>query len=147
MIWGVVYYQTRTDTVPALQFLLGCPLAVRAKLLAVIEVVRAAPPPAFSGGGKWEVMHGKMNGYYEIRCTGPGRRHYRLYCVLDNGSPEELAARGFDRPQIAVINGLVKPNATLFTDPEYARQVRKFGENYRATLPRPIAHQFRRDAQ
>jgi hypothetical protein len=38
-----------------------------------------------------------------------------------------------------VINGLVKPNATLFSDAEYARHVRKLGEDYRATLPRPIA--------
>jgi Txe/YoeB family toxin of Txe-Axe toxin-antitoxin module len=73
--------------VPAHEFLLGCPTGTRAKLLAVLEVVRAAPPPAFSGGGKWEAMHGKMSGYYEIRTTGPGRRHYRLYCILDNGAP------------------------------------------------------------
>jgi hypothetical protein len=137
--WSVVYYRTRIDAVPALEFLLACPAGVRAKLLAVLEVVRAAPPPAFSGGGMWEAMHGKMNGYYEIRCTGPGRRHYRLYCILDNGTPKELVERGFDRPQIAVVNGLVKPNAALFTDAEYARQVRKLGDDYRATLPRPIA--------
>lgn len=109
MAWGVVNYQAPGGEVPAHEFLLGCPTAVRAKLLAVLEVFRAAPPPAFSSGGKWEAMHGKMNGYYEIHCTGPGRRHYRLYCILDNGTTEELARRGFDRPQIAVINGLVKP--------------------------------------
>jgi len=137
--WGVVYYRTRAGVVPAHEFLLACPTGVRAKLLAVIEVVRAAPPPAFSGGGKWEAMHAKMSGYYEIRCTGPGRRHYRLYCILDNGTSKELAERGFDGPQIAVVNGLVKPNATLFTDAEYARHVRKLGDEYRATLPRPIA--------
>lgn len=87
MTWGVVYYQARTGATPALEFLKGCPTAVRAKLLAVLEVVREAPPPTFSGGGMWEAMHGKMNGYYEIRRTGPGRRHYRLYCILDNGTP------------------------------------------------------------
>jgi Txe/YoeB family toxin of Txe-Axe toxin-antitoxin module len=137
--WGVVYYQVPGGEVPAHEFLLGCPTGVRAKLLAVLEVVRAAPPPAFSGGGKWEAMHGKMSGYYEIRCTGPGRRHYRLYCILDNGTAEELAQRGLDGPQIAVINGLAKPNATLFTDAEYARHVRRPGESYSSTLPRPIA--------
>jgi len=30
-----------------------------------------APPPRFSGGGKWEAMHGDMAGYYEVRATGP----------------------------------------------------------------------------
>ncbi len=139
MPWGIVYHRASSGTVPAQRFLLDCPTSMRAKLLAVLEVVRAAPPPAFSGGGFWEAMHGSMKGYYEIRRVGPGRQHYRLYCILDNGSEKELAQRGFDRPQIAVINGLVKPNATLFSDAEYARHVRKLGDDYRATLPRPIA--------
>jgi hypothetical protein len=112
---------------------------VRAKLVAVLEAVRAAPPPAFSGGGKWEAMHGSMGGCYEIRVTGSGRQHYRLFSILDNGSPEELAKRGFDAPQIVVINGMVKRNASLFTDGEYEKQVRRLGDRYLATLPRPIA--------
>lgn len=139
MTWGVVYYANEDGVAPALQFLISCPVKVRAKLAAVLEAVRAAPPPAFSGGGKWEAMHGMMGGYYEIRVTGPGRQHYRLFCVLDNGTPEELSERGFDRPQIAVINGLVKANATLFTDSEYEKHVRRLGERYVATVPRPIA--------
>ncbi|MHB1539657.1 MAG: hypothetical protein ACYCUM_14720 [Solirubrobacteraceae bacterium] len=139
MPWGIVYYRTRSGTVPAHEFLLGCPASVRAKLLAVLEVVRAAPPPAFSGGGFWEAMHGRMGGYYEVRRVGPGRQHYRLYCILDNGTHQELAERGFDRPQIAVINGLAKPNASLFTAAEYDRHVRRHGDDYRTTLPRPIA--------
>jgi hypothetical protein len=137
--WGIVYYADKNGDAPALDFLMSCPVKVRAKLAAVLEAVRAAPPPAFSGGGKWEAMHGSMGGYYEIRVTGPGRQHYRLFCVLDNGTPEELGKRGFDRPQIAVINGLVKANATLFTDGEYEKHVRRLGERYLATVPRPIA--------
>lgn len=103
-------------------------------MLAVLEAVRAAPPPAFSGGGKWEAM----SGYYEIRLTGPGRRHYRLFCLLDNGTADELRERGFDRPLIAVINGMVKPNASLFTDREYRKHVRNLGDDYRRTFPRRI---------
>jgi Txe/YoeB family toxin of Txe-Axe toxin-antitoxin module len=139
MAWGIAYYQQEDGTVPAEDFLDACPTKVEATILAVLEAVRLAPPPAFSGGGKWEAMHGSMGGYYEIRVTGPGRRHYRLYCLLDNGSPEQLAERGFDGPQIVVINGLVKPNATLFSDAEYRRRVRKLGDDYLARLPRPIA--------
>ena len=140
MPWGIVYYKASDGTVPAEQFLDSCPSAVDAKLNAVLEAVRAAPPPQFSGGGNWEAMHGAMRGYYEIRVTGaPNRTHYRLFCVLDNGTREQLAERGFDRPQIAVINGMAKPNATLFTDRAYERHVRKLGERYKATLPRPIA--------
>jgi hypothetical protein len=139
MRWGVVYYRTADGTVPAEEFLDACPSKVEAQLLAVLEAVRAAPPPAFSGGGKWEAMHGSMGGHYEIRATGPGRRHYRLYCVLDNGTPEQLRERGLPGPAIAVITGLVKPNATLFTEAQYAKHVRAPAKRYRATLPRSIA--------
>ena len=80
-----------------------------------------------------------MNGYYEVRRIGPGREHYRLYCILENGTPEELAERGFDGPRIVVINGLCKRNATLFSNAEYKRHVRDHGSRCHATLPRPVA--------
>lgn len=99
MGWGVVYYRAANGAVPAEAFLDSCPAKIEARILAVLEVVRAAPPPAFSGGGMWEAMHGSMNGYYEIRVTGPGRAQYRLFCLLDNAqTKKELARRGFDTP-------------------------------------------------
>jgi hypothetical protein len=49
---------------PAETFLDSCPTKVEATILAVLEAVRRAPPPQFSGGGKWEAMHGAMGGYY-----------------------------------------------------------------------------------
>ena len=52
-------------------------------MIAVVKAVADAPPPAFSGGGKWEAMHGDMNGFYEIRADGPKRHHYRLFCMLE----------------------------------------------------------------
>lgn len=88
---------------------------MEATIFAVLEAVRRAPPPAFSGGGKWEAMHGTMGGYYEIRVTGPGRRQYRLFCCLENGTPEELTERGFTEPQIVVINGM--PNRSVRCSP------------------------------
>ena len=135
---GVVYYKDPDGNVPALEFLDSCPPKVAALIAAVLDAVRHAPPPQFSGGGKWEAMHGSMGGYYEIRATAPGRRHYRLFCRLDNGTPEQLAERGFDRPQIVLINGMVKANATMFTDREYRGNVRDLGNEYLATLPRRI---------
>jgi hypothetical protein len=136
---GIVYYQQRDGTVPGDVFLDSCPTKVEATILAVLEAVRAAPPPVFSGGGKWEAMRGTMGGYYEIRVTGPARRHYRLFCILENGSRRELAARGFDGPQIVVLNGMVKPNASLFSDALYKKHARAFGDDYLSTLPRRIA--------
>lgn len=139
MDWGIVFYADAKGTVPAESFLNACPVKVRVMFLAVLDAVRSAPPPAFSGGGKWEAMHGTMAGYYEIRVTGPGRRHYRLFCLLENGTPSELAERGFASPQIVVVNGMVKPNASLFSDREYAKHVRKLGSGYLSKLPRLIA--------
>lgn len=138
MEWGIVYYATKAGTVPADDFLDGCPVKVEATILAVLEAVRAAPPPSFSGGGKWEAMHGALGGIYEIRVTGPGRRHYRLFCVLDNGSKAQLAERGFDRPHIAVITGMVKNHGQVFSNRDYAK-VRALGEEYLAVIPRRIA--------
>jgi Txe/YoeB family toxin of Txe-Axe toxin-antitoxin module len=139
MSWGIVYYQVGDGTVPAEEFLDSCPGKIEATILAVLEAVRDAPPPQFSGGGKWEAMHGSMSGYYEIRVTGPARAQYRLFCRLENGTAEELAARGFDRPQIAVITGMYKPNRTQFTDREYKTNVRALGDDYLTTVPRRIA--------
>jgi hypothetical protein len=137
--WGVAYYQAPDGTIPAADFLDSCPTKVDANFAAVLEAVRAAPPPAFSGGGKWEAMHGTMAGYYEIRGTGPGRLHYRLFCRLENGTPDDLKTLGFDRPHIVVINGMVKKNAELFTDAEYKKHVRALGDDYLSRTPRPVA--------
>jgi Txe/YoeB family toxin of Txe-Axe toxin-antitoxin module len=139
MEWGVSYYRRPDGTIPAEGFLDSCPKKVAAKIDVVLEAVRRSPPPAFSGGGKWEAMHGTMKGYYEIRVGGPGRTNYRLFCRLENGTDAELAHRGFDRPQIVAINGLVKPNAALFTDDVYKKHVRDLGDDYLRTAPRPVA--------
>ncbi|MDQ6806213.1 MAG: hypothetical protein M3065_14915 [Actinomycetota bacterium] len=135
MQWGVAYYQAPDRTIPAADFLDSCPTKVDANFAAVLEAVRSAPPPAFSGGGKWEAMHG----YYEIRGTGPGRMHYRLFCRLENGTPDQLKSPGFDRAHIVVINGMFKQNAELFTDAEYKKHVRALGDDYLSRTPRPVA--------
>jgi hypothetical protein len=95
--------------VPALEFLDGCPGTIDAQFTAVLDAVAAAAPLRFSGGGKWEAMHGSMGGWYEIRLTGPGREQFRLFCLLENGIGDVLARRGLSRPVIAVITGRRKP--------------------------------------
>ncbi len=50
-------------TVPALAFLDNCPSTIDAQFTVVLDPVAAAPPPRFSGGGKWEAMHGAMGGW------------------------------------------------------------------------------------
>lgn len=108
-------------------------------MLAVLTMVAAAPPPAFSGGGKWEVMHGDMSGYYEVRVTGPKREQFRLFCRLDNSDDAaEMAKRGLPNPAIAVITGMRKPFMTTFTPGDYKR-VRDLGDKYLGSFPRRIA--------
>jgi hypothetical protein len=108
--WAIVYYQAPDGTVPALEFLDDCPGTIDAQFTAVLDAVAAAPPPRFSGGGKWEGMHGTMGGWYEIRLTGPGREQLRLFCLLENGTSEELARRGLPRPAIACGNSEIRAN-------------------------------------
>lgn len=136
--WAIVYAAGVDGVSPGLTFLDGCPGKVDAEFGAVLDAVAGAPPPAFSGGGKWEAMHGDMGGYYEIRLTGPGREQFRLFCVLENGTDAELTERGLDKPAIAVITGLRKPWRTIFSANDYAG-VRQLGVAYRAQHPRRIA--------
>ena len=136
--WSVVYYQAADGTAPALEFLTGCPGKIDAEFAAVLDAVAAAPPPRFSGGGKWEAMHGSMADWHEIRLTGPGREQFRLFCLLQNGAREELARRGLRRPAIAVITGMRKPWRTTFSEPDYQR-VRALGQEHQQNYPCRIA--------
>lgn len=138
MAWDVVYYEASDGTVPAIEFLDGCPTKVAANLLAVLDAVAEAPPPQYSGGGKWEAMHGAMGGYFEVRATGPRREQFRLFCLLDNAAEDELARRGLAGPAITVITGLQKPWRTAFDERDY-RAVRVLGDDHTSNYPRRIA--------
>uniref|UniRef100_UPI003F49A0EC hypothetical protein n=1 Tax=Streptomyces chartreusis TaxID=1969 RepID=UPI003F49A0EC len=131
----VVYFQRHPDddpsqTAPGRVFLQDvCPVKVRATMRAVLAEVAAAPPKRFAGGGYWEAMKGKMGGWYEVRVNGPGRRHYRLFCLLD------YEAEGATKPLLVVIAGLDKPFRTVLSDSDY-QSVRKLGEEYLGRNPR-----------
>ena len=66
MAWGIVYFKTKDGKAPAEDFLDACPAKIEARFHAVLEAVRDAPPPQFSGGGYWEAMHGDMGGFHGI---------------------------------------------------------------------------------
>ena len=135
--WDVVYYRQADGQTPAIAFLDGCPVKLQARFDAVLDDVAAAPPPRYSGGGRWEAMHGDMGGFYEVRLGGPSREQFRLFCILDNGSAQQLRDRGLTRPAVAVITGMRKPFMTVFDEHDYAG-VRRMGDEYRAQLPRRI---------
>lgn len=90
-----------------------------AQFAAVLDDVAERPPPRYSGGGRWEAMHGSMGGYHEVRAQGPGREQFRLFCILENGTPEEMTRRGLSHPTIAVITGMRKPWMTPFSEHDY----------------------------
>lgn len=138
MTWDVIFYATADGSVPGADFLDGCPAKVRGTILAVLDAVAAAPPPAFSGGGKWEAMHGGMGGYYEIRVTGPAREQFRLFCILENADKRTLTGGGLRGPAIAVVTGMRKKTGTVFSDRDYAK-VRQLGSEHTTQTPRRIA--------
>jgi len=136
--WDVVYYRAPDNSIPAIDFLDGCPPTIQDRFDAVLDDVAQGPPIEYRGGGYWEAMHGDMTGWFEVRLDGPGREHFRLFCLLESGPSDELAALGLRRPAIAVISGGRKPFRTEFSTGEYER-VRLMGQEHRSNRPRRIA--------
>lgn len=106
------------ETVPPMTFLDSIPVAARAEIIAVLEAVAEAPPPSFSGGGKWEAMHDGMAGFYEVRVHGADRRNHRLFCVL------EREAKDLGGSSIVCIDGLSKPPRQAANPKDYRRALR-----------------------
>jgi Txe/YoeB family toxin of Txe-Axe toxin-antitoxin module len=105
--WLIHFFQRHPDddpvmAVPATDFLRSLPVKVAAELQAILDAVAKAPPPSFSGGGKWEAMHGDMAGLYEARVSA-GRFNYRLFCLLVRAPSERLGG-----PSIVCLAGLSK---------------------------------------
>lgn len=121
--WLIHFFQrdARDDqarTVPAIGFLDQVPLKVRAEIQAVLDAVAEAPPPAFSGGGKWEVMHDDMAGFYEVRWRGADRHNHRLFCILERDAADPGGS------SIVVIDGLSKPVRQAADQRDYRRAQR-----------------------
>ena len=131
--WLVHFFRRLDRTVPGRAFLEACPEPVRAKMVAVLQAVAAAPPPAFSGGGYWEAMHDEMKGWYEVRVDGPDRHHYRLFCLLERNG----ATLGLGGPTIVIIVGKDKPFRTKLSSADYV-EVRALGDEYRSRTPRSV---------
>lgn len=125
--WRIHFFQRdaaddAARTTPALEFLDGLSPKVAAEIHAVLDAVAEAPPPAFSGGGKWEAMHGEMAGLYEVRIQGGGKNH-RLFCILDREN--DLGG-----PSIVCIDGLSKPARQPAHQRDY-RRVRQYAAEFR----------------
>lgn len=125
--WRIHFFQrAKSDDpscgVPAIEFLDGLSPKVAAEIHAVLDAVAAAPPPSFSGGGKWEAMHDDMAGYFEVRVQGGGMNH-RLFCLLERDA-EDLGGSS-----IVCIDGLSKQRRTAAHPRDYLR-VKRYGAEF-----------------
>jgi Txe/YoeB family toxin of Txe-Axe toxin-antitoxin module len=126
--WLIHFFQRHEDddearTTPTIEFLDTLPDKVAAEIQAVLEAVAAAPPPAFSGGGKWEAMHDDMAGMYEVRVQGAGANH-RLLCLLERNA-DDLGG-----PAIVCLGGLTKPVRSPASPRDY-RRIRQYADEFR----------------
>jgi hypothetical protein len=125
--WRVHFFQRHrsddpTETVPITEFLDGLPPKVAAEIHAVLDAVAAAPPSSFSGGGKWEAMHGDMAGFYEVRVQHGGLNH-RVFCVLERDAVD------LGGSSIVCLGGLSKPRRAAAQPRDY-RQIRRYGAEF-----------------
>ena len=121
--WLIHFFQRHqaedpAEAVPVIDFLDSLAVKTRAEIIAVLEAVAQAPPPAFSGGGKWEVMHNDMAGFYEVRVRGADRRNHRLFCILERDA-DDLGGSS-----IVCIDGLSKPLRQAAAPQDYRRALR-----------------------
>jgi hypothetical protein len=124
--WLIHFFQRHADddpvrAAPTIEFLDTLPDKVAAEIQAVL--VAAAPPPAFSGGGKWEAMHDDMAGMYEVRVQGAGANH-RLFCLLERNA-DDLGG-----PAIVCLDGLTKPVRSPASPRDY-RRIRQYADEFR----------------
>jgi hypothetical protein len=115
--WRIHFFQRHREddpdeSVPPQAFLDSLPPKCAAEIQAVLDAVAAAPPPNFSGGGKWEAMHGSMAGIYEIRVRCAGANH-RLFCTLERDAVD------LGGSSIVCHGGLSKPVRTAARDRDY----------------------------
>jgi Txe/YoeB family toxin of Txe-Axe toxin-antitoxin module len=125
--WLIHFFQRHADDDPAqptatIEFLDTLPDKVAAEIQAVLEAVAAAPPPSFSGGGKWEAMRDDMAGMYEVRVQGANANH-RLFCLLERNA-DDLGG-----PTIVCLGGLTKEVRSSASPRDY-RRIRQYADEF-----------------
>lgn len=125
--WRVEFFQRHVDddpagSTPTTDFLDSVPAKVAAEIHAILNAVAAAPPPSFSGGGKWEAMHGEMAGVFEIR-VGYKSTNYRLFCLLVRSDPR------LHGPSVVCLDGIAKPVRSAARPQDYER-IRQFAAEF-----------------
>jgi hypothetical protein len=110
MIWKVEWL-AKTDggvrSVPAFEFLLDQPPAVRMQLLAIVDAVRTTGPDRWKDRTSHDSMHGSCAHLHEAR-DRHGQMLYRLYLLWQRSDK-----------RVVIIDGGAKPNSTALPDSFY----------------------------
>ncbi len=109
-IWKVEWL-VKTDggvrSVPAFDFLLGQPSAVRLQLLAIVDAVRTTGPDQWKDRTSHDSMHGSCADLHEAR-DKHGQMLYRLYLLWQRNDN-----------RVVIIDGGAKPNSKALPDSFY----------------------------
>ncbi|HEY1732871.1 MAG TPA: hypothetical protein VGG23_00390 [Acidimicrobiales bacterium] len=131
--WRVHFFRRHqeddpSESVPTIDYSETLSTSAVAEINAVLDAVANAPPPTFSGGGKWEVMGRDMAGFFEVRVTGNNkggqRMNHRLFCLLVRDASD------LGGSSIVCIGGLSKPPRTAARPREY-QQIKRFADEFR----------------
>lgn len=110
MLWDVEWL-VKTDggrrNVPAFDFLLGQPPAVRIQLLAIVDAVRSTGPDQWRDTSSHDSMHGACEHLHEAR-DRHGQMLYRLYLLWQRR-----------QKRVVIVDGGAKPNSTALPNSFY----------------------------
>jgi hypothetical protein len=121
-----------TRSVPAFDFLLDQPPAVRMQLLAIVDAVRTVGPDRWKDRTSHDSMHGSCAHLHEAR-----DRHaqvlYRLYLLWQRNDS-----------RVVIIDGGAKPNSTALPDSFYDELARLAATVGGDPVPFAVADDFAR---
>ncbi len=109
-LWNVEWLAKRDSgvrSVPAFDFLLDQPPAVRMQLLGIVDAVRTTGPDRWRDTNSHDSMRGSCEHLHEAR-DKHGQTLYRLYLLWQRNDK-----------RIVIIDGGAKPNSTALPDSFY----------------------------
>lgn len=132
--WQRVVFLTLPDgSQPAQEFLESIDSRISIRLGHLIAKIASDSRAAATPSGYWKPMRAELGGVWEIRCTGPGRVHYRLFVLVDR-----VAQGSADEPRLILLDGARKQNATLLPEKFYVHLEELTSEYWLSLDRRPL---------
>jgi hypothetical protein len=137
VLWDVEWL-VKTDggrrNVPAFDFLLAQPTAVRIQLLAIVDAVRSTGPDQWRDTSSHDSMHGACEHLHEAR-DRHGQMLYRLYLLWQRREK-----------RVVIVDGGAKPNATALPNSFYDDLAALAATANKDPAPFAVADDFARKA-